>query len=114
MSADPLDIATIRATAERACSINGAPADDLRFLASALRGQLALLVPEVREMARHRSTEQAAVVALVGAEEAERRAGALWPGVNERTVRKSAMAVLALCRHYENVSRAAAVAFPPV
>jgi hypothetical protein len=112
-AAEPLDVETMQETAERVCRLGATPAarDDLALLVQTMRGDIRLLVPEVRALA-HRMPAGcvAAQVALIGADEAERRLAAR-AGFNAdaayKLARKTAMAVSALCAHHANLTRTA-------
>lgn len=101
----PLDTVTMRETAGRACQAGAVDADELEAL---MRGHVALLLPEVRAVARRRTAgHKPAAVALIGADEVERRLAARpgrQPDALQRHLRKLAMGVIALCDHYDRLS----------
>ncbi|MEU2487009.1 DUF6415 family natural product biosynthesis protein [Streptomyces sp. NPDC012617] len=103
----PLDIQTMRSVAERACDVEGLDDEGLEQLLARLRAYAEVLVPEVRYLAgRWPADYLPATVAFVGAEEGERRLGPRASGGSRsRAVRKTAMSVMALCGHYENVAQ---------
>ncbi|WP_159401360.1 DUF6415 family natural product biosynthesis protein [Streptomyces maremycinicus] len=104
---DPADVVTMRETARRALGLGEPPrADELDLLLAQLRGQLAVMIPEVESLAGRRlpGGEQAAGAALACAREARR-----LPQVSDRQApdegadlaRRLARALTALCDHHD-------------
>ncbi|UUN27042.1 DUF6415 family natural product biosynthesis protein [Streptomyces sp. FIT100] len=104
----PLDIATIRATAQSVLML-GDTRPGLADRADAMRGNVEQLVPAVRALiARLPSGDAPARVARIGVDEAWRRlytTRGFGPDAAHRHAQRLARSVLALCDHYENLTR---------
>ncbi|MFJ9864524.1 DUF6415 family natural product biosynthesis protein [Streptomyces sp. NPDC101165] len=105
-AAQPLDIATMRATARRA--LTEAPfADELGMLTLTLRGHMQLLIPEVEMVAGREpkdSTARYCALACVGEARRKLRLGnGRTPPTRIAVAQKLARCVNALCSHYENL-----------
>jgi hypothetical protein len=106
-----LDVAPMRAAAGWACRAEGT--GELEGNTSArvaeMRGYIRRLVPEVRALARRRTSgDVLSAIASIGADEAERRLSACpgsKPDAHSRYARKLAMSVISLCDHHENLTR---------
>ncbi|EFL31937.1 predicted protein [Streptomyces viridochromogenes DSM 40736] len=110
----PLDTATMRAAADRLLAEDAElpSQDELETLTLRLRGHLMLTIPEVEGLARQLPEEvQPRVSALAGVGEARTRLD-LEPGSNLPAgvvhAQRLARSVLALCRHYENLTQTVA------
>ncbi|WP_405749518.1 DUF6415 family natural product biosynthesis protein [Streptomyces sp. NBC_01411] len=107
-SPPPLDLATMRAVADRLLAQGNAPSEgDLLTEITMLRGFLALLVPEVGELAAARPVDDVwRAAAQAGLGEARRRLdhtiGHTTP-VLRREAQHLSRSVLALCGHLENL-----------
>ncbi|MET9424661.1 DUF6415 family natural product biosynthesis protein [Streptomyces sp. NPDC006540] len=81
-------------------------------LVAEMRGYICRLVPEVRALARGRTSgDVLSAIASIGADEAERRLGARpgsQPDAHSRYARKLAMAVISLCDQHESLTRTSA------
>jgi len=105
----PPDIATMRESAAEALGPDDglgalAPAADLDTLTVALRGHLALLVPEVERAVGPRPKSVQACCALACIGEARRKMGTTpRSGLEHRVAhaRRLARSLVALCEHYE-------------
>ncbi|WP_327378028.1 DUF6415 family natural product biosynthesis protein [Streptomyces sp. NBC_01216] len=106
----PLDITIMRSTAQRTLALGEAPplAEDLETLTSRLRGHIQLLLPEVRGLiSAQPATDQPAMAARVGVEEAHRRlttTKGFGPDAAYRHAARLARSVHALCDHYETLN----------
>ncbi|HET6354842.1 DUF6415 family natural product biosynthesis protein [Streptomyces sp.] len=105
----PLDIATMRESANRLLSVEKAPPrlEDLDTVTSLLRGHVELLVPEIRERLDQLPSDDApGQVARIGVEEAWRRLHTppgFGPVAAYAQAQRLARSVNSLCDHYENL-----------
>ncbi|WP_328404363.1 DUF6415 family natural product biosynthesis protein [Streptomyces sp. NBC_00390] len=105
----PVDIATMRGTAQRVLALGEAPPlrEDLDQLADTLRGHLNVLVPEIRNRVNQLpAMDPAACVARIGVDEAWRRlhtTTGFGPDAAYRQAERLARSVRSLCDHYENL-----------
>jgi hypothetical protein len=103
----PPDIELMRGTVHRALAEHPQP-DELDTLGATLRGHIALLIPEVEQLAGKQSRDSAlrfCALACLGEARAKLRMGDGAPHLDVRVtvVQKLARVAKALCEHYENL-----------
>ncbi|AZQ35931.1 hypothetical protein EJ357_22640 [Streptomyces cyaneochromogenes] len=109
----PPDIETMRATAARALGPDDGPdalppgSEEIEILDSTLRGQLALILPEVERAVGPRPKDVQAYCALACVGEARRKLTVTPRPVLDARVahaRRLARSLAALCDHYERIN----------